>query len=147
MLLVGLDPFMGLRCLLPKATKKSWHSKILSLPDDYELGSLILLPSILLVYDLSSRLSLQGSPSQSRDDVLSFDPRFLQPSQVSRDLIVSALLLMSTTLLTFIFDKGPLGTQYELILHSYQIHKLYLKLRRLCHHQCWCLPTVIKPSF
>ncbi|CAN6873314.1 unnamed protein product [Brassica oleracea] len=97
MLLVGLDPFMGLRCLLPKATKKSWHSKILSLPDDYELGSLILLPSILLVYDLSSRLSLQGSPSQSRDDVLSFDPRFLQPSQVSRDLIVSALLLMSTT--------------------------------------------------
>ncbi|CDY28430.1 BnaC07g12580D [Brassica napus] len=145
MLLVGLDPFMGLRCLLPKATKKSWHSKILSLPDDYELGSLILLPSILLVYDLSSRLSLQGSPSQSRDDVLSFDPRFLQPSQLLPTVLES--LTFSCQLLTFIFDKGPLGTQYELILHSYQIHKLYLKLRRLCHHQCWCLPTVIKPSF
>ncbi|CAF2161347.1 BnaA07g09280D [Brassica napus] len=34
---------------------------------------------------------------QSRDVVLSFDPLFLLPSRVGRDLIVYALLLMSTT--------------------------------------------------
>ncbi|KAH0918106.1 LOW QUALITY PROTEIN: hypothetical protein HID58_025766 [Brassica napus] len=65
---------------------------------------------------------------QSRDVVLSFDPLFLLPSRLLPTVLES--LTFSYHLIAFIFDKGPLRSRYKLILHTYQIHKLYLKLRR-----------------